>query len=191
MSVTYLWICRSRPEIPRSLHTEQGVRDFQAGILLRADEEWCKLVPAAFFTTLTKDEVQRQSIMFEIIQSERDYVADIQAVHDVRPFTPSPWFFADIWWQQLYIEPLKQGNIIPRNDVELFTRETFFRYEELLSHHQRMLEELYAVQLEQHQFISSISGILLDSVFPTSFFFARCVTYSQKFYDLSLRTNVT
>ena len=35
---------------------------------------------------LGKKEVQRQSVLFEVFTAERDYVADLEAVEDVRIF---------------------------------------------------------------------------------------------------------
>ena len=70
------------------METQEGLRDaierFQAGKLPPADDEWHRLVPEGFLQTLDKDVIQRQSILFEIFKSERDYVADLQAVNDVR-----------------------------------------------------------------------------------------------------------
>lgn len=49
------------------------------------DQEWHRLVPPEALEALGKAEVQRQSVMFEIIKSERDYVADLEAVQQVGP----------------------------------------------------------------------------------------------------------
>ena len=59
---------------------------FQAGKLPTADEEWHRLVPDSLREALDKDDVLRQSILFEILKTERDYVADMQAVNEVRLF---------------------------------------------------------------------------------------------------------
>lgn len=66
------------------LESEEGLRRFQAGELPPADEEWHKLVPESAREALGEREVNRQSIFFEIFKSERDYVADLEAVNDVR-----------------------------------------------------------------------------------------------------------
>ena len=47
------------------------------------DQEWYKLVPASAREVLDKREVTRQSILFEIIKSERDYVNDLLLVKEV------------------------------------------------------------------------------------------------------------
>ncbi len=68
----------------QSLESEEGIRQFQAGKLSENEQEWHRLVPAEARDALGKQEVQRQSVMFEVCKSERDYVADLEAVQDVR-----------------------------------------------------------------------------------------------------------
>lgn len=67
----------------RSLNDEQALSHFQAGELKESDQEWYLLVPSEARDVLGKAEVQRQSVIFEIIKSERDYVADLEAVEQV------------------------------------------------------------------------------------------------------------
>ena len=62
---------------------EDGLRRFQAGELNPADEEWHKLVPESVRDSFGKNEVQRQSVIFEVIKSEKDYVGDLEALRDV------------------------------------------------------------------------------------------------------------
>jgi hypothetical protein len=56
---------------------------FQAGELPDRDEEWHKLVPPEAQEALGDREVQRQSVLFEVFKSERDYVHDIELVEEV------------------------------------------------------------------------------------------------------------
>ena len=67
------------------MESEEGLRRFQAGELAASDEEWHKLVPESAREALGKNEVQRQSILFEVFKSEREYVTDIQALQEVCP----------------------------------------------------------------------------------------------------------
>ena len=69
--------------IVNRLESEEGLRRFQAGELNPADEEWHKLVPETAREALGKREVQRQSILFELVKSEKDYVADLELVQEV------------------------------------------------------------------------------------------------------------
>lgn len=56
---------------------------FQSGKLREKDEEWHLLVSAQAMEALGKDEVERQSIMFELIKAERDYVSDLETMRQV------------------------------------------------------------------------------------------------------------
>lgn len=56
---------------------------FQNGKLDDQDQEWHMLVSTEAQVALGKQEVRRQSIMFEIIKGERDYVADLELVQTV------------------------------------------------------------------------------------------------------------
>ena len=66
------------------LQSEEGLRLFQTGKLLGEDQEWHRLVPLEARDALGKKEVQRQSVLFEVVKAEREYVADLEAVEDVR-----------------------------------------------------------------------------------------------------------
>ena len=66
------------------LDAEEAVRRFQKGELPESEQEWHKLVSEEAREALGKREVQRQSVIFEVIKSERDYVADMRSVQDVR-----------------------------------------------------------------------------------------------------------
>ena len=68
------------------LNSEEGLRRFQNGELAEADQQWHRLVPNEVIEALGKKEVQRQSVLFEVFTAERDYVADLEAVEDVRIF---------------------------------------------------------------------------------------------------------
>jgi hypothetical protein len=67
-----------------SIDPEDGLRLFQAGNLLDRDEEWHKLVPPEAREAVGDREVQRQSVLFEVFKSERDYVHDMELVEEVK-----------------------------------------------------------------------------------------------------------
>lgn len=50
------------------------------------DQEWHRLVPPEAREALGKQEVQRQSVLFEVFKAEREYVADLEAVEEARYF---------------------------------------------------------------------------------------------------------
>lgn len=59
------------------------MQEFQNGNLPDRDEEWYKLVPAEAREALGDREVQRQSVLFEVFKSERDYVHDMELIEEV------------------------------------------------------------------------------------------------------------
>lgn len=69
--------------IRHSLQSEEGLSRFQLGQLAEKDEEWYRLVPPEAQESLGKKEVERQSVLFEVFKSERDYVEDLKLVKEV------------------------------------------------------------------------------------------------------------
>ncbi|KAJ3783008.1 hypothetical protein GGU11DRAFT_848965 [Lentinula aff. detonsa] len=136
-----------------SLTSDEGLARFQSGELPENDQEWHKLVPPEAIEALGKMEVQRQSVIFEVFKSEREYVSDLEAVQDV------------------YITPLmdSQPPIIQPNRLQGFISEVFGNFSQILAHHQRMLGDLFARQRDQHPLIQSIADIVLDTTLKNDF----------------------
>ena len=64
--------------------------------LAEKDQEWHRLVPPEARDALGKQEVQRQSVIFEVIKSEREYVADLEAVESVSQISLSILWFGSL-----------------------------------------------------------------------------------------------
>ncbi|KAL0580975.1 hypothetical protein V5O48_001067 [Marasmius crinis-equi] len=130
-----------------------GIRRFQSGELPEKEQEWHRLVPPEAIEALGKSEVQRQSVIFEIFKSEREYVADLQAVQDV------------------FITPLKNASppIIAPAKLSAFVNEVFGNFSQILSHHRRMLDALFSRQREQHPLIQSLADIVLDCTLKSDY----------------------
>ena len=62
---------------------QEGIERFQEGDLPDEDEEWYKLTLDSAREALDKKEVQRQSAIFEVVKSEKDYVMDLQMIEQV------------------------------------------------------------------------------------------------------------
>ncbi|KAJ3714271.1 hypothetical protein C8R42DRAFT_255481 [Lentinula raphanica] len=144
-------LSRNLPDI--SLTSDEGLVRFQSGDLPENDQEWHRLVPPEAIEALGKMEVQRQSVIFEIFKSEREYVSDLKAVQDV------------------YITPLleSQPPIIQPHRLQGFISEVFGNFSQILAHHQRMLGALFARQRDQHPLIQSIADIVLDTTLKADF----------------------
>lgn len=121
------------------------------------------MVPEEAREALGKQEVQRQSVLFEVFKSEREYVADLMAIRDV------------------FVDPLRRANppVIPSRVLPGFLVEVFGNLDEILSYHQPMLAALFSRQREQHPLIQSLSDIILDSM---------CFASSRHYTDTRLAT---
>ncbi|KAK2460341.1 hypothetical protein APHAL10511_007730 [Amanita phalloides] len=135
------------------LDPDEAVKRFQRGDLPETEQEWHKLVPPEAREALGKKEVQRQSVIFEVIKSERDYVADLHAIRDVfisgLRNTPRP-----------IIRPSQRAD---------FIKDVFGNLNEIIRLHERMLVRLFERQLEQHPLVQSVSDIFLDTVLRVEF----------------------
>jgi len=49
------------------------------------EQDWYRLVPKEARDVLDKGEVKRQSVLFEVFKSEKDYVNDLELVKEVCP----------------------------------------------------------------------------------------------------------
>ena len=76
------------PSAPRSTQSrfrqdQDSIRRFQENQLSESDEQWHRVVPEDARASLPKREIKRQALIFEIIRSEKEYVADLEALRDV------------------------------------------------------------------------------------------------------------
>jgi hypothetical protein len=159
------------------------LRRFQDGKLAENEQEWHRLVPVEAQEALGKREVQRQSVIFEVIKSEREYVADLEAVQDVSSLEVLPLVltlsYALHFCLQVFIKGLRSANppIFHEPHLSTFINELFGNLHQILVYHQRLLAALFARQREQHPLIQSVADIILDSKqFANSGYFG----YSQK-----------
>ncbi|KZT73684.1 hypothetical protein DAEQUDRAFT_808316 [Daedalea quercina L-15889] len=129
-----------------TLESEEDLRRFQAGELPENDQEWYKLVPPSAREVLDKREVTRQSILFEIIKSEKDYVNDLLLVKEV------------------FIEPLINTSPVPQHRLKGFVKEVFWNIDAIHEQHERMLGALFQKQREFHPLIDSIAEIVTKHV---------------------------
>lgn len=150
-----------------SSDSEEALSRFQAGRLKESDEEWHLLVTPEACDALGKVEVQRQSVIFEIIKSERDYVADLEAVEGVCLAHPSCLTPSRLNnnLMKVYIDQLHSTTppILSQPSLNNFIQKVFGNLHEILVYHQQILGALYDRQREQHPVILSIADIFLDS----------------------------
>ncbi|KAI0303762.1 hypothetical protein B0F90DRAFT_1816034 [Multifurca ochricompacta] len=120
---------------------------FQSGKIPDSEQEWDRFVPRQALEALGKQEVERQSALFEVFKSELDYVNDLQIIQDV------------------FVGPLSSvpNEIMTEEKGRVFVSEVFWNLKNILAHHQRMLGSLLSRQRDQHPLVQSIADIVLDN----------------------------
>ncbi|KAG6817659.1 hypothetical protein H0H87_005416 [Tephrocybe sp. NHM501043] len=162
-----------------SLNAEEALQRFQKGELAESDEAWHRLVPAEAREALGQQEVQRQSVIFEIFQAEREYVADLEAIEDV------------------FITGLETASppIIPPQHLRTFIDQVFGNLPQILAQHQRLLAALFERQREQHPLVQSVADIILDAALGSDFrsayeTYIKHYPLSESFHRTELKRNV-
>ncbi|EAU90407.2 signal transducer [Coprinopsis cinerea okayama7 len=109
--------------------------------------EWHDLLTPNMRKTFTKEESQRQSLIFEVIKTEMVYVRDLETL------------------ENLYRQPLQNADppIIPHERLEQFCTDVFHNIQEIYVHHKRLVDKLHEIQLEEHPRINSITAALFDA----------------------------
>ncbi|KAJ3511512.1 hypothetical protein NMY22_g15624 [Coprinellus aureogranulatus] len=109
--------------------------------------EWHDLLAPASRIRFSKEESQRQSLIFELIKGEMAYVRDLENM------------------ETIYLRPLRTADppIIPHDRLDTFVQDVFHNFQELHVHHRRLVEKLHEIQLEEHPRIKSITAAIFDA----------------------------
>ncbi|OXG26963.1 hypothetical protein C359_04993 [Cryptococcus neoformans Bt120] len=109
--------------------------------------EWFDLVTEEDRKTIPKKEQKRQMLIWELIQGEIQYVADLEVLGTV------------------FAEGLRMAEpaVIDRNRLDVFLDEAFHNWRSLYEIHSRFLQNLQIRQLEQHPHIGMISDLVFDA----------------------------
>nr|XP_019015157.1 uncharacterized protein I206_01245 [Kwoniella pini CBS 10737]OCF53938.1 hypothetical protein I206_01245 [Kwoniella pini CBS 10737] len=109
--------------------------------------QWYDLVSQEDRDKILKKEQKRQMQIWELIQGEMEYVADLESI------------------ETLFVNGLRLADpaVIDRNRLDVFLDEAFHNYRSLLEVHSRLLENLQFRQLEQHPHFGMISDLIFDA----------------------------
>lgn len=142
------------------------LRQFQEGKLNDEHQEWHKLVLKEAQEALGKKEVRRQSVIFEIIKGEREYVADLELVQQV--CTDSWDSHQQAKMCKLFIDGLcaARPRVIPETKLSGFIKDVFGNLPEVLALHEQLLNTLFERQREQHPLVQTVADVILDSRCP-------------------------
>jgi hypothetical protein len=133
----------------KNLQTVAQLRTFQSamGRGQPGKWEWHDLVSIDLRQGLSKEEMKRQTVIFELIKGEMSYVKDLENI------------------EIMYVRPLRSIDppIIPRDRLESFIQDVYHNFGELHAHHRRLLDQLHEIQREEHPLIRSITEPLFDA----------------------------
>ncbi|WVF70262.1 hypothetical protein IAT40_005051 [Kwoniella sp. CBS 6097] len=109
--------------------------------------QWFDLVPEEQRAGMEKKEQKRQMQIWELIQGEMEYVADLETI------------------ETLFVNGLRLAEpaVVDRNRLDVFLDEAFHNYRSLLDVHSKLLENLQFRQLEQHPHFGIISDLIFDA----------------------------
>ncbi|KAI8911205.1 CNH domain-containing protein, partial [Powellomyces hirtus] len=91
---------------------------------------WSTSVSKEIVESVSDNERKRQEVIFETIQTEREFVADLDII------------------ERVFVEPLRRSDIIPAERLDIFIEEVFFNINELHAINSRLLTKLIARQKE-------------------------------------------
>ncbi|KAF8159396.1 CNH domain-containing protein [Crassisporium funariophilum] len=136
-------------EAIKNLHSMAQLRTWQSamGKGTASKYEWHDIVPTEIREQFDKKEMKRQSIIFELIKGEMAYVKDLENIMNI------------------YIVPLRSADppIIAPDRLDQFCEDVFHNYDELFSHHKKLVDKLHEIQREQHPHVRSITAAMFDA----------------------------
>lgn len=108
---------------------------------------WKDIVSPTVFDSMSPHARTRQFNIWELIQGEMEYVADLEAIDEI------------------FITPLREADrpIIDRSRLEVFIHDVFHNYRSILGQHERLLSQLHERQLEQHPNFGKVSDLIYDA----------------------------
>ncbi|KAH9957981.1 Dbl-like domain-containing protein [Lactifluus volemus] len=146
------------PDVDFLMEAVQAFKSLQAVCVLQTFQhamcrgptgkfEWHNLVPEDSRAEISKAEQKRQSIIFELIKGEMQYVRDLENI--------------DI----MYVQPLRAADppIIPRDRLSAFIMDSYHNFGALHLQHRRLLDRLHAIQREEHPVIKSVTAAIFDA----------------------------
>ncbi|KAL7422275.1 hypothetical protein Q5752_002921 [Cryptotrichosporon argae] len=115
--------------------------------------EWHEMVDPCVLDSLSRDEVKRQGLWWELVRGEREYVADLKV------------------FIEAFIVPLEEHEpplITPDQKLHAFVAEVFSTTRQIYVCHGRLLDKLMQRQRTEWPLITSATDLLLDASLEVS-----------------------
>ncbi|KAA1112697.1 hypothetical protein PGT21_006695 [Puccinia graminis f. sp. tritici] len=110
-------------------------------------KDWASVVSKDLISSLDSKEIARQSIIYELISGEQEYVQDLDD------------------YEKLFIIPLVQANppILPPQRLPEFKEKVVSNVLEIRDHNRVLLQNLLIRQQDQHPLVKAIGDVILNS----------------------------
>jgi hypothetical protein len=124
---------------------------------------WSQMVPKEIFNSVSDEEKKRQEVINELINTERDFVRDMEYLRDV-----SPYFLCLLCLElsvprQKWMLPLRTGPTIPEAQRETFVHQVFWNVTEIHDVNIKLAEALTRRQ-KQQPVVHTVGDLLLKAI---------------------------
>ncbi|KAG0309254.1 RHO1 GDP-GTP exchange protein 2 [Dissophora globulifera] len=137
----YSYLCPNRRHMANAL----GRQNSDASSVGSREKVWANSVPASIVASASKKERSRQEAIFEVINTEHNYVRDLELM------------------EEIFINPLRMGEIVDPERVESLIESIFLNYREILDLNKQLLSNMRTRQEEQ-PLVETIGDVLLSHV---------------------------
>ncbi|KAF9364118.1 RHO1 GDP-GTP exchange protein 2 [Mortierella sp. NVP85] len=137
----YSYSCPNRQSIASDLERHNS----DISTVSSQEKVWANSVPASIVAAASKKERNRQEAIFEVIQTEHNYVRDLELM------------------EEIFINPLLIGEIVDDGKKLDMIESIFLNFREIIELNKRMLADLRERQ-QQQPLVESIGDILLAHI---------------------------
>ncbi|KAG0367023.1 hypothetical protein BGZ54_004537 [Gamsiella multidivaricata] len=148
----YSYLCPNRQHIGNVL----GRQNSGASSVGSQEKVWANSVPASVVASASKKERNRQEAIFEVVNTEGNYVRDLELM------------------EEIFINPLRAGDIVDSEKVDEFIEDVFLNYKEIMGLNKNLLEAL-KVRQEEQPLVERIGDVLLAHVVGFEEAYARYI----------------
>ena len=153
--VCYSYTCPRRQALLRRAGSRRPSLSKVVGRKAEEQNVWVTSVPTDIVKSLTNREIKRQEIIFEVVYTESDFVRDLKTLHE------------------LYIKPLKSGDILKASTKARLIHEIFYNIDQIYKVNGQLSKALQRRQRDS--FIVARIGDIFAAHVPN---FTPYVTYS-------------
>ncbi|KAF9436303.1 RHO1 GDP-GTP exchange protein 2 [Entomortierella beljakovae] len=137
----YSYSCPNRQIVAGDL----GRHNSDMSMASSQEKVWANSVPASIVAAASKQERNRQEAIFEVVNTEQNYVRDLELM------------------EEIFINPLRAGNIVDPERREELIEDIFLNFQEILELNRALLVELRRRQ-EAQPLVVSIGDVFLGHI---------------------------